>query len=171
MPFSIAGFLVGRTVAERQGITDDAVLNRLSLLGGVMGSSPMGLVMTTLLAQREAENNVPQPQPSPPVSSIQVEVPEVTDLPFRDAKNKLESLGLAVTRRELYSITTPKDYVIKQSPEPKSIVSQGATVTLSVSLGSELPTSKQPKAGTPTEDTSEGVSNAKKAAQASSQRG
>lgn len=161
MSFSIAGYLVGRVVGERQGITDDNVLNRLSLMGGLMGTNPMGIVMTTVLAQREAADTVVPPSPPPSTLPVQVEVPDVRELSFREAEKKLELLGLAVARRELYSITTPKESIINQNPEPKAIVSLGATITLSVSLGSDLPTQCIP----PKSDTPATGTNAKKTTQ------
>lgn len=144
MPFSIAGYLVGRVVGERQGITDDTVLNRLALMGGIMGTTPMGVVMTTVLAQREAEDTAPTIPTTPTPPPVQIEVPDVRELSFSEAQRKLESLGLVIVRRELYSITTPKESIINQNPEPKAIVSQGASITLSVSLGSELPSECTP---------------------------
>jgi hypothetical protein len=165
MPFSIAGYLVGRFAGERKGITDDAVLNRLSLMGAMMGSTPVGLVMTTLLAQREAEDTTAPPTTTAPTPAVQVEVPDVRELPFSEAERKLESLGLVVARRDLYSITTTRDSIINQSPEPKAIVSQGATITLSVSLGSELPAQCTPS------QTGTAGANAKKTAHAAGGRG
>lgn len=168
MPFSIAGYLVGRVVGERQGITDDSVLNRLSLMGGLMGTTPMGVIMTTVLAQREAEDTAAPPVITTP-PPVQVEVPDVTDISYNEAKRKLEALGLVADRRDLYSITTAKGSVIHQDPEPKAIVSQGATVTLSVSLGSELPASCPPPQQEDTATTT-GV-NVKKTAQPAGHRG
>jgi hypothetical protein len=139
----LTGFVTGRVLGSHQGITDEATLNRLSILGGVMGTSPMGLIMTTVLAQREAADvqppaptPVPTPTPKPP--AIQIEVPDMIELTYNEAKRKLESLELTVAREDLYSLNT-KNQVIRQKPEAGSIVSPGALVTLSVSLGSDLP--------------------------------
>jgi beta-lactam-binding protein with PASTA domain len=98
-----------------------------------------------------------------------VEVPDVTELSLNDATRRLESLGLVATRRDLYSITTPKDTIIHQYPEPKTVVSQGATITLSVSLGAELPAPCPPKTE-PTEEHHHGA-DSKKTAHAAARRG
>jgi hypothetical protein len=154
--FSVAGYLVGQALGERQGITDKAVLDRLSLLSAVMGTSPMGIVMTTVLAQREAEENPPT---LPTTPAIQIEVPDVKGMAFNEAKSRLELLELTMARQDLYSVSTRKGHIINQHPEPGAVVSKGATIALSVSLGSELPTHDQP----PKETASVGgASNAKK---------
>jgi hypothetical protein len=140
MPFDIAGFLVGRTLGTHQGISDTAVLNRLALVGGVMGTSPTGVVLMNLIAQREAGDIAPPPPSptAPPTQAIQVEVPDITDMHFREATRKLEQLGLTALRRDLYS-TTSKDTVVGQDPVAKTIVPQGAQITILVSLGAEIP--------------------------------
>lgn len=133
----LTGFLLGRVVAERQGITDDATINKLALMGAVMGGTPTGLMMTTVLAQREAEA---VKLPAAPVgSTIQVEVPDVTDETFNEAKKRLESLGLVINKQDLYSLTTSKGHVISQNPQSGAIVPQSSTVALAVSLGADAP--------------------------------
>ena len=184
--FSIPGFLLGRVFGENQGITDSNTLTQLELIGGIMGTRPIGLVMTLILAQREAPPPVQTsgttgtqtptgaagapagiPQPSAPAASsasgpgapmtpqmassvtsttsgsapqpVLIEMPDLTDLTFNESKKMLEPLGLIVARQDLYSLDVRKFHVITQSAAPKSIVQQGTTVTLFVSLGSEPP--------------------------------
>lgn len=139
----ITGFLLGRVVAERQGISDESTLTRMALLGGVMGATPTGIIMTSILAQREAENAAPPVSvpPTPPVA--RVEVPDVIKDSFNEAKKRLEALGLVVVSEDLYSMSTPKGHIINQTPSPKSVVPQGTQITLSVSLGAEIPTGEE----------------------------
>lgn len=111
----------------------------------------MGLVMTTVLAQREAsdlQQPAPTPAPTPKPPAIQIEVPDVTEVTYNEAKRKLESLELTIAREDLYSLST-KNHVIRQKPEAGSIVPVGTLVTLAVSLGSDLPGPTCPPAQEP----------------------
>lgn len=58
------GFVVGRLLAERAGVTDAAAINRLGLLNSALGLTPVGVVATRQLAEREA----PPAPAKPPVA-------------------------------------------------------------------------------------------------------
>lgn len=132
----LTGFLLGRVVAEKQGITDDAAVNKLALMGAMFGGTPTGIVMTTVLAQREAESAKATQSVTP---AIQVEIPDVTDETFNEAKKRLDSLGLVIVKQELYSLTTSKGHIISQNPVAGTIVPQNSQVTLAISLGADVP--------------------------------
>lgn len=142
MAFSIGGYLIGRVTAQNQGITDEAVVSRLSLFGGLLGSTPIGLVMTTVIARREAEDVAPAPIALP--SSPQIEVPDVVNKPIAEAQSILEALGLQVQQQAIVSTSTPVNLVSVQTPAAKSPVAPGTTVTLLVSAGSTVPGTDMP---------------------------
>jgi beta-lactam-binding protein with PASTA domain len=130
MPFSLFGFLIGRVLAEREGIADQSSQNRLALVGGLLGSSTTGLLVTTVLARREAES-----LPTTITGPVElVEVPNVKGMLIDEARTKMEKLGLQVQVKEVRSeIVEQKGSVITQDPGPSSIVEVGSTVTLFVS--------------------------------------
>jgi beta-lactam-binding protein with PASTA domain len=132
MPFYIAGFVFGRLFAQQRGIVNQSSLNRVALVGGVVGPSPTGLVLTSVVANREAESIPP----------TLVEVPRVIDLPVdgdEGARKKIEGSGLRVDVLEKLSLVN-QGIVIAQDPEPGSRVEPGSTVTLTVNkLGVSVP--------------------------------
>lgn len=57
---------------------------------------------------------------------------------LEEAKAELESQGVTVTLAEEHSDTVPKGVIVKQSPNPSSVMMKGSQVTLTVSLGVEI---------------------------------
>jgi beta-lactam-binding protein with PASTA domain len=131
MPFYIAGFVLGRVLAQQRGIVDGSSLNRVALVGGVAGPSPAGLIVTSVVANREAESIPP----------ALVDVPDVRTLDVGDARQKLKDLGLGADELEILN-TDPAstDKVFDQDPKPPSRVAPGSAVTLTVNkLGVSVP--------------------------------
>ena len=66
-----------------------------------------------------------------------VTVPDVSNMSVVDAENKLESLGLVVNEdeKEVSSSEVEAGKVVKTSPQAKSTVKKGASITLYVSSG------------------------------------
>jgi serine/threonine-protein kinase len=66
---------------------------------------------------------------------VTVQVPDVTNMKFEDAKAKLEGLGLGVDRADAYSPTVRRGYVISQNKDPEVLVNTGIKILLTVSRG------------------------------------
>jgi hypothetical protein len=67
-------------------------------------------------------------------SDIEVDVPEVLGMLYADAEAMLQSAGFDVTRDDVES-SEPPDIVVEQDPAAGTRVSEGTTITLSVSAG------------------------------------
>jgi hypothetical protein len=77
--FNVLSFVLSQQIAAKEGITDPARQNFYGLLGGVLGSNPVGLGVTVALANQEAEDNPPPRQVTPlTITSPQV-LPPATD--------------------------------------------------------------------------------------------
>ncbi len=139
MAFSPLGrFALSTVLAERQGVTDPQARTRLAFLGGLFGSSTTGLVLTTVLARREAEaaaapDGIPVSDSKP--------IPNLTGKSFDIAQQILEAmeLDLQVERADVVDFENPIGRVIGQDPEVPNRISAGSTVTLFVSEGFPLP--------------------------------
>ncbi|MCH5340447.1 MAG: Stk1 family PASTA domain-containing Ser/Thr kinase [Acetatifactor sp.] len=66
-----------------------------------------------------------------------IEIPPVVDHTFEEAKQILENLGFVVERMEAYSETVAAGIVVSQSPVASEKAPSGASITLTVSLGSQ----------------------------------
>jgi len=64
-----------------------------------------------------------------------VEVPDVTGDTEEDATKTLTDLGFVVSVRRAFDETVPADHVIRQSPDPRTKLQEGAKVTITVSKG------------------------------------
>lgn len=67
----------------------------------------------------------------------EVEVPNVIEKPFEEAEEELSALGLTVEREDVEHDEIPADHVVRQNPEPGTVVKENATVLLFVSKGKE----------------------------------
>ncbi|GAE24201.1 serine/threonine protein kinase PrkC [Halalkalibacter wakoensis JCM 9140] len=68
----------------------------------------------------------------------EVEVPNVVNLPFDEAEEELLALNLNVQREDVSeNDEIPKDHVVRQNQAPGSIVKEGSTIRLFVSIGKE----------------------------------
>jgi hypothetical protein len=57
--FNFPGFLVLRTLAERQGVEDSNAINRIAVVGGMTGLTPVGVIVGKTLIDREVEAQQP----------------------------------------------------------------------------------------------------------------
>ncbi|MFC0473126.1 Stk1 family PASTA domain-containing Ser/Thr kinase [Halalkalibacter kiskunsagensis] len=67
----------------------------------------------------------------------EVEVPNVIELPFEEAEEELRAHKLHAEREDIKDDIIEKNYVIRQSQSPGSVVKEGSTIKLYVSLGKE----------------------------------
>ena len=65
-------------------------------------------------------------------------VPDVSNIDYREAKNRLEQAGLVVEIENATSDTVTKDYVISTSPAANEQLSSGSTVYVTVSSGPKI---------------------------------
>jgi hypothetical protein len=137
--FSLPGFLVLRTLAERQGVTDQNALNKVSLIGGMAGLSPVGIIVGKTIIDREVESATT----TTTVGAVgdptkQAQVPNVVTEPFERAETLLKEkpFEFIVTKVEAFS-SAERGKVIAQDPHADLIVPVGSNVTLTVSQGDE----------------------------------
>lgn len=62
--FNFPGFLVLRTLAERQGVEDSNAINRIAVVGGMTGLTPVGVIVGKTLIDREVEAQQPPAGPT-----------------------------------------------------------------------------------------------------------
>src|ERR671931_126352 len=97
MPFNIVGFAIGRALAEREGVQDADRANRIALIGGVLGPTPVGLVVSDQVARREAETA------QPAAAAALVSVPGVIGQTAQAAQQVLDQAQLTSTLQEVVS--------------------------------------------------------------------
>jgi PASTA domain len=129
MAYSISGGAIALAFAQQQRLVNPSSRTKLFLLGTVFGSSPSGIVLTSLLARREAE--AAPPQAVTPTFPMPSEVGEKLD----QAKRDLEEKKLAVIINFESNNKVGKDIVIRTSPVKDELVSENDTVILVVSSG------------------------------------
>ncbi len=71
-------------------------------------------------------------------------VPDVTNLDYREAKNRLQQAGFVVDIENATSNSVTKDYVISTSPNANEQLSSGSTVYMTVSAGPQVSYVKMP---------------------------
>lgn len=71
-------------------------------------------------------------------------VPDVTNLDYREAKNRLQQAGFVVDIENATSNSVTKDYVISTSPNANEQLSSGSTVYVTVSTGPQVTYVKMP---------------------------
>lgn len=145
--FSLPGFLVLRTLAERQGVTDQNALNKVSLIGGMAGLSPVGIVVGKTIIDREVESaTAPSTVGTAGDPTKQAQVPNVVTTPFDRAETLLKQkpFEFTVTKVEAFSHAA-RGEVIAQDPHADVIVPVGSNVTLTVSQGDEGPAGEHVK--------------------------
>ena len=71
-------------------------------------------------------------------------VPDVINLDYREAKNRLQQAGFVVDIENATSNSVTKDYVISTSPNANEQLSSGSTVYVTVSTGPQLSYVKMP---------------------------
>ena len=65
-------------------------------------------------------------------------VPDVINLDYREAKNRLQQAGFVVDIENATSNSVTKDYVISTSPNANEQLSSGSTVYVTVSTGPQI---------------------------------
>ncbi|MBW4655832.1 MAG: PASTA domain-containing protein [Kaiparowitsia implicata GSE-PSE-MK54-09C] len=110
-------FVVNTILAERQGVTDPTARTRVALLGGLLGPSATGLVVTTVLARREAEDQTQQIPPAPSASDL-VMVPNVLGQSFAAAQENLKAVSsqFKIQLREVGGLAEDVGVVLYQEP-------------------------------------------------------
>lgn len=85
--FNILSYVVGRKIAESQGVADGAEVNRIALTGAIIGSPAMGAVIAKQLAQRSTAASEPAAAPADPkdrlkamLASLQEQVQQIQRL-------------------------------------------------------------------------------------------
>ena len=128
---SAVNFLIGSMLAEREG-ADERGRQLAGVLTYTMGLTPVGLMMTIMMARREAE--------STPTSNGagSVTVPATAKATPADATDALKAAGLGVSTTTIVqpSDTVPKDHVIGTQPGAGTKATLGLPVKLIISSGS-----------------------------------
>jgi hypothetical protein len=137
--FSLPGLIVLRTLAERQGVTDQNALNKVSLIGGMAGLSPVGIIVGKTLIDREVEAATPAPSGAgATTTAVQFAVPRVKGQQFKAAQQELtaEPFKFTVTRINVVNPASKatEEEVIKQSPTADESLPAGSNVTLWVNV-------------------------------------
>lgn len=145
MPFNIFGFVVGRVLAEREGVPADQI-NRVALIGGVTGSSLTGILVAREVAAREAAaarsgEAVATPDGAPPATGTpMVVVPDfVAAGSFEAAQELAKRNRLRAVRVEVINAPHPVGTVHDQKPAAAEVVPAGSAVVLQVSVGEQAP--------------------------------
>jgi hypothetical protein len=141
---SALGFVLGRFLAQQEGVTDDATANRTGLIMSVLGTSPVAAAVTLTIAKNEAQSQTSTPpatggtsttgQPAP-----MVVVPDLTKFSQQNAATVLTALGLADQTVQVVDQAIPIGQVISSTPPAGSQVQAGSSVTLNVSQGFQVP--------------------------------
>jgi beta-lactam-binding protein with PASTA domain len=142
---SIAGLVIADMLASRRGIQDADALNRIRIIGAVVGASPLGIIVSDVEAQRAAQSIVAVPTTTATTTTpsgttqMMVQVPPVTGMTFSRAESLLKNSGLQAQRQNVIGSKTAQDIVIAQKPPEGETVPNGTVVILSVSLGVLVP--------------------------------
>src|SRR5256885_5063082 len=105
----IDGFIVGRLIAQNNGVQDEGEANRIGLVAGATGGGSQGLILAAVLAQQAT----PDSPPAPPG----VSVPPLAQQDFdKEAAPALQKLGLKAVRQDSPSTSATIGTVISQSP-------------------------------------------------------
>jgi eukaryotic-like serine/threonine-protein kinase len=129
MAFNVLGFALASALTK--DLEDRQRATQLSLLGGLMGNSPAGLLVVASAAQQDGGGTPPGPGPT------RVAVPEVGE-DIEGAKRILKARGL---KASVVDVTDdhPIGDVLGSDPEAGTIVAVGSTVAVLVSAGLIVP--------------------------------
>jgi serine/threonine-protein kinase len=135
--FPVPDDLVGHELSAVQGELDGLGLKLKQGKGQYSDTVPEGSVVSTdpkagTQLKKGDTVTVVVSQGKAPIS-----VPDLTGKNINDARNQLQSLGLAVDEKYVDG-DQPADQVISQSPKPGTGASQNDTITLNVSKGPPL---------------------------------
>jgi beta-lactam-binding protein with PASTA domain len=136
MPFNALGFVLASALTR--DMADRARAAQISLLGGLVGSSPAGVVLLAAVAGT-GDRGVGRVAGAAPAAGgpTRVQVPELPD-DQEGAEKILKSRGLVPLTSTVAS-DEPIDNVIGSDPPAETIVRRGSTVAVLVSAGVEVP--------------------------------
>jgi len=136
MPISPLGLVLGAALA--QGVKDPAKATQIEVLGGVLGPSPIGLVVLATLARQGAVTGQPPGGGGP----TEATVPDVRDAgdDLEAAARLLESRGLTAGTTARIISEAPMETILGSDPEPGTLVRLKTAVTINVSAGLIVPT-------------------------------
>ena len=104
---SIAGLVIADVLGSRRGIQDSDALNRIRIIGAVVGASPLGIIVSDFVAQREAQSTVVAQTTTTTTPSgttqTMVQVPGVIGRVVTEAELLLTSIGLQSQRQNVLS--------------------------------------------------------------------
>jgi serine/threonine-protein kinase len=128
MAFSVLGFALASSLT--QDLEDRERASGLNLLGGVLGNSPLGLVLVASAAGDGGRETAA-------AGPTRVQVPPVGD---SVAKSELALTASGLNSDEVkVSAADPIGAVLGTDPEPGTVVDIGSTVTILVSAGVRVP--------------------------------
>jgi eukaryotic-like serine/threonine-protein kinase len=137
MPFNVLGFALA--TALTQNLTDRQQAAQLDLVGGLLGSSPLGLVLVAALAQQAGTGTTGTGPGGPVTTPTKVQVPDVTaSASVDDAAALLTSLGLVAGQTGAVS-DQPRDQILGSDPAAGTLVDPGSTVLIVISAGKRVP--------------------------------
>ncbi|MEU4829876.1 Stk1 family PASTA domain-containing Ser/Thr kinase [Streptosporangium sp. NPDC023615] len=131
--------VIGKTAEEARTILEEAGFD--PVLQTKASSRKQGIVFETVPEAGKKHNKGESVRIYVPKEAV--EVPSVTNLTVKDAKDMLKQLGFK-SKVVTQPSDLPKDTVISQSPEPGSKYQPGTTITLVVSSGEAPQPTEQP---------------------------
>ena len=135
--FNLPGFLVPRTLAERQGVEDSNAINRIAVVGGMTGLTPVGVIVGKTLIDREVEAQQPPAGTTggtgaglgAGAGTQLVAVPPCVGMLVENAVTRLERVGLKGEANGVAREGLPNE-VYAQDPAPDTPVPSATPVRL-----------------------------------------
>jgi hypothetical protein len=132
MNFNLMGFALASALT--QNMPDRQQAAGIDLVGGLMGSNPLGLVLVATLAQQnqsaDSTGIAPTGQPAPEL----VVVPNVSRKSFDEVTSMLTDIGLVAVRTSVLC-DKPIGDVLETVPAAGSLAQPGSSVQVAVSIG------------------------------------
>jgi beta-lactam-binding protein with PASTA domain len=138
MPFNVLAFALGERIAAQRGVTDPANARRIGLIQGVLGLSPVGVVVGSELAAREAAAAAAAPGGGPGTTRS-VQVPPLSRLPQTDAAQVLQDNQLTLGTVSTADAPDEPGTVTAQDPAANTYAPVGSAVNIVVSSGVAVP--------------------------------
>jgi beta-lactam-binding protein with PASTA domain len=136
MAFSPIGLVVGAALAR--GVEDRGRASQIEILGGVLGASPMGLVLLSTLAKEATVSGLTEP--TEPNSPSAASVPDIsTAKNLAEAGGMLKARGLTEGRPEYVLSSSSPDAILGSSPNAGALVPLGTKVSILVNAGLIVP--------------------------------
>lgn len=134
MAFNPLGLLLG--AALTRDVEDRARAAQIEVLGGVLGTTPVGLLVLGSMA-RQAAAETP-PDATAPTEAAVPDVREAGD-DLSAATETLTACGLVAAGTARVVSTAPQGVILGSTPEAGSVVALGTAVTINVSAGISVP--------------------------------